>query len=804
MTTKYKIIGGFTFMVLLLAGMVTFANLRLGGIADGFVGYRSEARTAVSANAADALIREAKDCISNFTLTLNPDFMDKARASLTGSVGYIEAAIEVEPNAELRDQLTYEAKVVKNLAGLTQTVQDGLIGAQGVVEGPIVAAAGEIDKALSSLNAAGRASGNNRILELVDDAYTDFTNIRVMLRVYNASYQADDGVKSAALLGDFDKLLKSMAAAAMTSEEIKLVKDMTDSFGKYSRSFSDMDAHIKTAMEARAKMGDEATELAAFFDKYTADAQNTMNDLGSALQSNSENAQSLLLISGVVGVALGLAFAAWIIMSVVRVLNRMSTFAGEMAKGNLDADLSVREGGEIGNMIAAMDSIAVVLKKIIGEYDNLEHGIETGRLDSQAHTEGFSGAFADLMRGTNNILSRFRLVIDSIPSPVVVLDKDLKANFLNTTARGLAGDDYRGRTCKELFNRDDDGTGTCALTRAVASLAPASGETRAHPGGRDLDITYAATPMLDRGGKLASVLQLITDITQIKDTQRTIIEVAEQAMDISNRVAAAAEELSAQVEQVTQGTEIQSERTASTATAMEEMNATVLEVARNAGEASEQANETRNKAEHGAEMVNKVINAINQVNSVAMELESNMQELGSQAEAIGGVMNVISDIADQTNLLALNAAIEAARAGEAGRGFAVVADEVRKLAEKTMSATTEVGSSIQGIQQSTTTNITRVTTAGQNVVTGTELASTSGEALQEILNLVARNSALIAGIATAAEEQSATSEEINTSIEEINRISGETSSGMVQSASAVQELSNMAQQLRTLLDRLRA
>ena len=310
--------------------------------------------------------------------------------------------------------------------------------------------------------------------------------------------------------------------------------------------------------------------------------------------------------------------------------------------------------------------------------------------------------------------------------------------------------------------------------------------------------------MLDREGNLASVLQLITDVTHIKDTQRTIVEVANEAMDISNRVAAASEQLSAQVEQVSQGTEIQSERAASTATAMEEMNAAVLEVARNAGEASEQANETREKAEHGVNMVNRVIEAIRTVNTVASELEGDMQELGSQAEAIGGVMNVISDIADQTNLLALNAAIEAARAGEAGRGFAVVADEVRKLAEKTMSATTEVGSSIQGIQQSTTSNIARVAAAGKSVNEATELAGTSGTALQEILDLVARNSALIAGIATAAEEQSATSEEINTSVEEVNRIAGETASGMVESASAVQELSNMAQQLRTLLDRLRA
>ena len=269
-------------------------------------------------------------------------------------------------------------------------------------------------------------------------------------------------------------------------------------------------------------------------------------------------------------------------------------------------------------------------------------------------------------------------------------------------------------------------------------------------------------------------------------------------------MAAASEELSAQVEQVTKGSEIQRDRVGETATSMEEMNATVLEVARNAGQASAQAEDTSAKARAGAELVDQVATSISHVHTVATDMQTAMQALGQQAEAIGGVMNVISDIADQTNLLALNAAIEAARAGEAGRGFAVVADEVRKLAEKTMSATTEVGSSIRGIQSSTATNLQRVTEAGKSVVEATELAVTSGSALQQIVTLAGKNSALITGIATAAEEQSATSEEINRSVEEINRIAGDTASGMSESSSAVQELSHMSQELKVLLDKLKA
>jgi methyl-accepting chemotaxis protein len=180
-----------------------------------------------------------------------------------------------------------------------------------------------------------------------------------------------------------------------------------------------------------------------------------------------------------------------------------------------------------------------------------------------------------------------------------------------------------------------------------------------------------------------------------------------------------------------------------------------------------------------------------------------MQELGTKAESIGGVMNVISDIADQTNLLALNAAIEAARAGEAGRGFAVVADEVRKLAEKTMSATHEVGENIVAIQQAAEQNIKQVEHAVAAVTQATDLANASGQALTEIVSLAAQNSSVVTSIATAAEEQSATSEEINRSIDEINRITGETADGMVQASAAVQELAQMAQELNTIMDKLK-
>ena len=269
-------------------------------------------------------------------------------------------------------------------------------------------------------------------------------------------------------------------------------------------------------------------------------------------------------------------------------------------------------------------------------------------------------------------------------------------------------------------------------------------------------------------------------------------------------VTMASEELSAQVEQASRGSESQTTRVGETATAMEEMNATVLEVARNAGQAAESAKAAKGKAESGADVVASVVKDISRIQTRAVELKSEMTTLGKQAESTGQILGVISDIADQTNLLALNAAIEAARAGEAGRGFAVVADEVRKLAEKTMTATKEVGDAIRDIQNGTRKNVGNVEQVVNMIDTATTLAGTSGEALHEIVNLVDATAQQVQSIATAAEEQSSTSEEINRSIEDVNRISLETSSAMQHSAGAVSDMARQAQVLRGLISNLKS
>ncbi len=536
------------------------------------------------------------------------------------------------------------------------------------------------------------------------------------------------------------------------------------------------------------------------FSGVTAVVQAEYDDVFAGLAGMRNNA----VFIAVAAIALSSLLIFFILRPVLRGINASMSFAGRIAAGDLSGTLDIRRKDEIGKLAQALRTIPDTLRGIFTEYRQLENSIEGGQLDAAADPGHLPGEFAKLVSGTNAILERFRMVIDKIPAPTVILDASLKVRYMNTVASRLTTTAYKDNTYNELFRPDDAVQSDCALRKAQASGRPGEAETRIHPNGKDMDISYTSIPVLDAQGKTAFILQLITDLTSIKATQRTIIEVASKSLDIANSVATASEQISAQVAEVSRGTEVQRNRVGTTATAMVQMNSTVLEVARNAAQASEQAESTKVKAAHGAELVGKVVSAVKQVNSVATEMQNSMQELGKQAESINGVMNVISDIADQTNLLALNAAIEAARAGEAGRGFAVVADEVRKLAEKTMGATTEVGTSIRGIQQSTISNIERVNAAGKSVSEATELAGTSGTALSEIVHLATDNASLVASIATAAEEQSATSEEINRAIEDINKIAGETNAGMTNAASAVQDLSRSAQALKALLDKLHA
>uniref|UniRef100_I2Q3N2 Methyl-accepting chemotaxis protein n=1 Tax=Desulfovibrio sp. U5L TaxID=596152 RepID=I2Q3N2_9BACT len=410
-------------------------------------------------------------------------------------------------------------------------------------------------------------------------------------------------------------------------------------------------------------------------------------------------------------------------------------------------------------------------------------------------------------------LSRDEAMIGNIITPMAIVDEKGGLKWLNESMVRLTENDgppekhLGGNFALFFYGKSQDTVVGKAIREKSRQTSKTEFDTRK---GNHKYISIFATPILDFDRKLIGGFVSVADFTGVVLKERTIIEQNQRiavgvagATTVSENLAAAAEQMTSQIAQSTDGMEDQRSRTAAVAAAIEEMNATILEVARNAGDAATTAGHANAMATTGAELVERVITVMESVNAKATGLKSEMQDLGDQAQGIGQIMQVISDIADQTNLLALNAAIEAARAGEAGRGFAVVADEVRKLAEKTMTATKEVSNYIRAIQESARRNMAATDETSQVIEDADALAHKAGDALRQILEFVEKTSDQVRGIATAAEQQSATSEEINRSTDQINRIAEDTAGTMSLASSAVSDLAHLASDLKTSMTRMR-
>ena len=269
------------------------------------------------------------------------------------------------------------------------------------------------------------------------------------------------------------------------------------------------------------------------------------------------------------------------------------------------------------------------------------------------------------------------------------------------------------------------------------------------------------------------------------------------------QIASAAEQLSAVTEQTSAGVNSQKVETDQVATAMNEMAATVQEVARNAEEASEAAVAADQQAREGDQVVGE---AIAQIERLATEVGNStvaMGDLKRESDKIGSVLDVIKSVAQQTNLLALNAAIEAARAGEAGRGFAVVADEVRSLAQRTQKSTEEIEELIIGLQSGTQQVATIMDNSRGLTESSVELTRRAGNALGNITRTVSTIQAMNSQIATAAEQQSAVAEEINRSVLNVRDISEQTAAASEETAASSTELARLGTHLQALVGRFR-
>ena len=276
-------------------------------------------------------------------------------------------------------------------------------------------------------------------------------------------------------------------------------------------------------------------------------------------------------------------------------------------------------------------------------------------------------------------------------------------------------------------------------------------------------------------------------------------DILREVKDTSGRVACAADHLHANSERMAAGAELVAAQAATAATAGEEMAATSQEIAQNCHLAANRGDEANLSARTGAGVVQETVQGMQRIAARVQSSAQTVEALGDRSNQIGEIIGTIEDIADQTNLLALNAAIEAARAGEQGRGFAVVADEVRALAERTTKATKEIGMMIKSIQQETKNAVGAMEDGVNEVKTGTSRAEKSGQALQEILGRIGEVTEQVNQIAIAAEEQTATTAEISQNMQQITQVVHETARGAQESAAEASVLSGLSGELQRLV-----
>ncbi len=438
--------------------------------------------------------------------------------------------------------------------------------------------------------------------------------------------------------------------------------------------------------------------------------------------------------------------------------------------------------------------------------------------------------------------------LDNLPTPVLIVDSEFNLEYINKVGAGVGNktpDQLIGTKCYDLMKTKHCRTDKCAVAQAMKLKAQTTEITIAKPLDKEISISYTGTPVMDSAGKVVGGLEFVADISEIKNLQdylennanKMLVEMQKfangnlsVALKVENKddvigklftgfnkvvdnirniilkvteavqaTASAANQISSSTEEMAAGAQEQSSQATEVAGAVEEMTKTIYETTKNTGQATEASKNAGKSAKEGGHVVEETIHGMNRIAEVVKKSAATVQELGKSSDQIGEIVQVIDDIADQTNLLALNAAIEAARAGEQGRGFAVVADEVRKLAERTTKATKEIATMIKQIQKDTSGAVESMQQGTEEVESGKLLAEKAGKSLQDIIHGAEQVVDIVTQVAAASEEQSSAAEQISKNIESISSVTQESASGIQQIAHASEDLNRLTLNLQELI-----
>jgi methyl-accepting chemotaxis protein len=474
-----------------------------------------------------------------------------------------------------------------------------------------------------------------------------------------------------------------------------------------------------------------------------------------------------------------------------------ATALQQVSASNAVADRSGKVNDEVTLMAGSFEEMQGILQQTFGQLQAVSDGLETGTLDVDIQTDA-PGVYGEVM--------------DSLDEGAV----QMRASFEEIQT---ISDDLRNGTLDHSIDTDRPGTygvvlsdlseGTTQLSNSFEQISTASEGLKEGQLDRRLDTEYP--------GEFGDVLtDLDAGIQQLSESLRSVQKIADEAATTSadaasssDEVERASEEVADSVEEISHGAENQSENLQEVAGEMNDMSATVEEIASSAEEVTSTASTAVQRSEAGQEYAAEATEEIESIESQADKAATQVETLDENMDEIVEIVEMITEIAEQTNMLALNASIEAARAGEAGEGFAVVADEIKALAGEVSDATADIERRIAAVQSTTSETVDRMEQMSQRVERGSETIEEAIEMFDDIASAVRQAESGIEEISEATDDQAASSEEVVAMIDEVSSVSQQTATeaGNVSAATEEQtaslaEISDNINQLSQLSENL--